>query len=454
LFAQNLAWSYFDHPPLTGWTLAIGQWIWPGEQSLRLIPLAIMIINTGLLFRLSRQLYPSSNNIAFWAVALFQLSLITQLLGWGMVPDVLLMTWNLLLIQTAIHLRTNPDIKGFLILGILIGLAGLTKYTAIAIPFALTIWLLWEGQLKAWLTTPALWFAVVIAAVMITPIFWWNLQNDWASFDYQMNHASEGAWTITNAMTMQLTQVATISSLTYLLGLLALVRYCLSFASNKQHKDSTQPAEASGIKLIAVMGGVHLSLVFWSSGNGEILPHWAAIGWLMLTPICAHELCKRWSSRLNKIWITALGTLSLGLILVLYTLLGLKPFSVIKGSGEALQDLFGWKEVAILARQYGLENQTQHLWVENWTHASRIAWYSQYPSVQVIDDKPNQFDLWYGEPTHIDSAILVSLKAPQESLRYIKSLDKSCNYLETYQHRVDNTLINTFYLYHCPALKP
>jgi 4-amino-4-deoxy-L-arabinose transferase-like glycosyltransferase len=434
LFALNLDWSYFDHPPMVGWLLALGIPFGLGDITLRVIPTLIMGINSALLIQLSRQLFPNDPRTVFFSLGLFHLGLISQLLGWGMVPDVPLMTWNLLIVLVAFKLYENFSWRYWIAFGILVGLSGLTKYTAIVIPIALLAWLIIEKRLVNWLSQPGLWAAVVIAGILILPVIYWNAINDWVSLDYQFNHGTDGEWEIANLLQMLLVQFATYSPVLFILGVIYLISRTTQTGNYKS-------------RLVLSMALTHLALVAWSSGNGEILPHWAALGWLFMAPLAASIIPMLWKSLAGKATLIILGSLSIILVLALYILLAFKPVALIPGVNKAYTDIMGWKEAAAKAQDLANENDVDFLWVENWTHTSRIAWYAYPAPVQVIDDQINQFDLWHGEPEAKSTAILITTKDREQN--YAPLLGNQCHLLDSYIFKIDDIKINGFWFYLC-----
>lgn len=434
LFALNLDWSYFDHPPMVGWLLALGLPFGLSDISLRVIPTLIMGFNSLLLIKLSQQLYTNNPRTVFYSLALFHLGLITQLLGWGMVPDVPLMTWNLLVVLVAFKLYQEFSWKLWLAFGLLVGLSGLTKYTAIVIPIALLFWLVAEKRLVNWLKQPGLWVAIVMAGIMILPVIYWNATNDWVSLDYQFNHGTEGEWQLSNVLKMLLVQFATYSPILFILGIVYLVS---RFKQSGDHKS----------RLVLSMALTHLALVAWSAGNGEILPHWAALGWLFMAPLAASQIPALWKPLAGKITLITTGALSLILFVALFILLAFKPVKLIPGVHKAYADILGWEQAADKAQALASENNLDLLWAENWTHTSRIAWYSYPTKVQVIDDKMNQFDLWHGEPEASGNAILITTKDRKDNYRPLAG--NQCIKLDSYTYDIDGVEINNFWFYRC-----
>jgi hypothetical protein len=59
-------------------------------------------------------------------------------------------------------------------------------------------------------------------------------------------------------------------------------------------------------------------------------------------------------------------------------------------------DFYGWDQVGTRAVQLARERGVDHLAVQNWTLASRFAWYARSLPVHVLDPGFDQFSLWTG----------------------------------------------------------
>lgn len=440
LYALNLDWSYFDHPPMVGWLLALGRPLGLDTFVIRLIPTLIMALNSWLLFHLAARIYRNAA-IGLLSVALFHLGSITQLLGWGMVPDVPLMTWNLLIANLVISLHEKrEDWQLWLVFGVIVGLTGLTKYTAIAIPISIAIWLLRERQFLKWLQQPGLWLSIVIALIMILPVLLWNHWNQWISFDYQFNHGTDGIWTWENVARMQLVQFVAFSPLLVGLGVTYLA-CCL------QRKNS------SAERYLLTSALVNLAIVGWSSGNGELLPHWAAIGWLFFTPLAAYQLSLSWKHIIGKALTIIATLLSLAIYGLLFTLVAVKPVNIIPESKNALLDIVGWDKAASRAATLVAEHNADYLWVSNWADASRIAWHARPLKMQIADDKMNQFQVWNGYPQGTSTAVLTlpkrikDTRTPEQVITPVA--DNHCNLIDELAINIDAVEVNVFWFYLC-----
>jgi len=69
--------------------------------------------------------------------------------------------------------------------------------------------------------------------------------------------------------------------------------------------------------------------------------------------------------------------------------------------------------------------------VQNWTLGSRTAWYARPLPVYVLDERKDQFDLWFGQPEAGSNIILVNWSGmPYEAPVGSKSAFEACEPLE------------------------
>ena len=95
LYASHLDWSYYDHPPLVGWS----QWLFlqfgGANVWMRVVPMLAWVLTVWGVMRLCDAMYPQiAMNSVFGLrvdLLLLLLSPIPHLLGFALTPDALLM---------------------------------------------------------------------------------------------------------------------------------------------------------------------------------------------------------------------------------------------------------------------------------------------------------------------------------------------------------------------------
>ena len=445
LYAWHLDWSYYDHPPLVGWL----QWpfVWAGGADvwLRICPM-LAWVGTGLgLVVLSDALYPALRRLQCWGMRidllLFVLSPLPHLLGFAWVPDTLLMlliVWVMVLTWQLSQPENLYSRTHWMLLGLALGLAGLSKYTAILLALSASLCLFNAHGFK-WLTPSGAGLAVLIALVCVVPVVVWNAQHDWASFTYQLNHAKgSSSWSALKALAYSVTLWL---ALGLILPIALIGGWRRSFSVSVSESESV-PRLISAHQLSLYFGFPGLLLFVFLSGKGSTLPHWSTPFGVALIPLAAWGLSRMWVSqaRVQRFVLSVqlillmafLGALGIGGVsperdAQRNSLPGQKEVAAVK---NPFADLFGWESAAHRASQLAQQHGANTLGVMNWTLASRVAWYARPWPVKVIYSHQDQFDRWFGTVQSQDRVLWVDWSVmsfppplgPQEF--------KTCEYLE------------------------
>ncbi len=400
LYGLHLDWSYFDHPPMVGWLQAL---ILPFSQTdfaLRLIPITLSAAASLVLYQLARELFPDQSPwLGFVAVVLLQGGIIIQLLALAMVPDGPLLLFGLLAIRYLRRALNHNGLRDWLLSGLFLGLAGLSKYTAITLAVGALLALVAGKQWRR-LLSPGLWLAVGTGVLLILPVLWWNHIHDWISFNYQLQHGTKGShWSVGRFLLSQAGQLLAYTPALYLFGWVALIQGLREY----RHP---------GVRDTLCFALPVLLLFGWNGGFYATLPHWTALGWAIAAPLTARWMLQRWQQRPVRITVWLSAIYSGLLILVVYSQL-LVPWIPFQPNNHPLRDLYGWEQAAQRAEQLRRQmpdsaSNPAQIFVENWTYASRIAWYARPTPVQVLDQRFDQFDLWFGSPQKGTRGILVT----------------------------------------------
>lgn len=446
LYAAHPALSYFDHPPLVGWV----QWplvaLHAPEALLRLVPgllwLATVVGAYRLTLRLSLPLYGTGADreaAALWAVLALLLAPLLHILGIGLLPDTLLMALTVALMHQTLTLMDpahQKSVRHWLLLGVLLGLAGLSKYTAIFAALAVALCLLQAHGLRL-LRIPGLWIAVLMAMLMVSPVLLWNAQNQWVSFKYQTAHGAGGGWQLQQVLRFLLVQLGVFGPL-MLWGLSGVRRLTLQ-----------------GPRGLVLFFAIPFALLAYLSGGGTSLPHWTAPAWVALAPFAglalAHAAQTRWRWVLVGLAVLQ-GLLCLALPSLMLT--GGVPLIEAKSPASSrasnpFADLHGWDQAGVRVSQLARERNLTSVSVQNWTLASRLGWYARPLKVHVLEDRFDQFDLWAGDLPQGADTLLVDWS----ELAYVVPLGAhgfaGCQLLETLPVQRLGRPLSEFRFYAC-----
>ena len=179
MFAQRLAWGYFDHPPVTALLVWLGERLFGGELGVRFF---FTVWQPFSLWAVGRLVRPADavRRDATLFVMLSASTLLLQLYGFIAVPD------GPLLASSAVFLWTFRNFSedrrlAWLWMGAAIALMAYSKYHgALVLLFALAA----NPRLFA---RPALYASGAVAAVLLVPHLVWQYHHDWASFVYHLS---------------------------------------------------------------------------------------------------------------------------------------------------------------------------------------------------------------------------------------------------------------------------
>jgi 4-amino-4-deoxy-L-arabinose transferase-like glycosyltransferase len=408
LYAQRLAWSYFDHPPLVGWI----QWplvaLTSSEGLIRIIPELLWVIACVLVYQVTLEVHrllqgrntgylttsiPSAQTCGLMAVLAIIAAPMPHILAIGLLPDTLLTPISLAILWMALRwLRKDTlNLSQWLILGLLLGLAGLSKYTAAFTGLALLLVFL-SAPKKPWLTQIGFWLAALLALFLISPVLYWNWVNNWISFKYQIAHGGGGVWLWRGVGSFLLLQIAVFGPLMILGGIVYL-------------KDFIQ---ANKFSLFALLGFFFIPFaIFASLSGGGGLPHWTTPAWFCLAPFAGIGLAKLWSAQQGRI-IRILFFIQIALCCIGFGVVLAGGITSASIKSNPIADLYGWKAAGQKAAELARATKANGIAVQNWTLASRAAWYAKPIPVFVLDQRQDQFDLWFGQLPKGEDIILIS----------------------------------------------
>jgi 4-amino-4-deoxy-L-arabinose transferase-like glycosyltransferase len=463
LYAALPDWSYFDHPPLVGWI----QWplvaLGAPDSIIRLIPQLLWLAACLLVREFAFSLYDRQperlaqagvgrESVGLWAIALVLLAPVMHVLAVGLLPDSLLMVLVLLLMQVTLRLippthsqnqcahppgRRTEWLTWFS-LGLLLGLAGLSKYTAVLPALAVIVTLLAGRGLRV-LLTPGPWLAVLVALLLISPVLIWNAQHEWISFIYQLKHGSGGTWHARRLAAFAGIQLVAYGPLLVLGAYLA----TRQLIQNKQWQ----------LAVLLLFFFIPFLVTGLMSGGGGSLPHWTAPAWLAITPFAALALAERWASG-RKALILAFIRAQAVICLIAFAALFFVGIPGLSADHplvrkNPLADLWGWDEAGLKARELARAHHLPSLSVRNWTLGSRLAWYARPLPVHVLDTRFDQFDLWFGQIPPGTDSLFVNWSQVKFDLPTKAGEFAGCQLIGTYEAKRFSRHVSRFDYYHC-----
>lgn len=188
-WSKERALSFLDHPPMIAWFIRFGTAIF-GDTTLgvRFAGIMAMLVTQLLLADIVRRATHDRRAVIF-ALLLPEAALYYGLLMAKVAPDTAMIPFAVAMLWSLVRLNESGDGRWWLAAGLFAGLSLLSKFTAIMLLPAVAAFLLVPDWRWRWLRSPYPWAAVLVAAIVFSPVLIWNYQHDWASFRFQFVRA-------------------------------------------------------------------------------------------------------------------------------------------------------------------------------------------------------------------------------------------------------------------------
>lgn len=392
LYAKYLDLSYVDHPPLVGWAHVPLYYIFGTNEFLARLPaiLIFAVVSYCAYFFILR--ITQSPRLSLLAVLALNGSFILNVLGLMLLPDSLLLLFVFLLIFITERIDRGKKPLDFILLGILLGLMGLAKYTSIILVLPLVIFFLMKKRYDI-LFSPYMFLAAIVAFVMVTPVIYWNMTHDFSSFRYQGGH-------VFGTLSSSFKNFA--ESLAAQFGAYSPFLFIIAFYGFFKALRS----ENDYLRLSVLFGGTIMVFFLLTSFYERTLPHWPSIFYLLFIPVGTYILLQSQEKWKRYFFYCSIG-LSLTLMIIAYCAVPF-PENVTKFVGifyripdykSPFRDIYGFPAILKQADEIlkkDISAAPKAIAVSNWTMGSRTMYYNlPYKSeVFVIDKRQDQFDVW------------------------------------------------------------
>jgi len=187
MWSHNLQMGYYDHPPMIAYMIALSNFISQSEWGVRLVNVFSLSVTALYIFKLTQKIV--DEKAALNALLIF-MSIILVHAGYIITtPDSpLLLFWTLTLYYAYSALFEEEKIKNFFLMGLFLGLAMLSKYSAILLAIALLIYVIIKR--RDLFFKIGTYITIITAFIVVSPMLYWNYQNEWISFLFQLAHGS------------------------------------------------------------------------------------------------------------------------------------------------------------------------------------------------------------------------------------------------------------------------
>jgi hypothetical protein len=185
-YSQNMAWGYFDHPPLVALLIKISSLFFNGELGVRFMSCIISALNLVILWLLIDR--PEKYRyIPHFFILVFSMTLLNAY-GFFTLPDTPLLFFTSCFLLTYKHFLKDPKYSTAILMGIFMAALMYSKYHAVlVIVFVLLSNLNLVKSKFAWLS-------VLVALLCYAPHFYWLYENDFVSIKYHLYERPNDAY--------------------------------------------------------------------------------------------------------------------------------------------------------------------------------------------------------------------------------------------------------------------
>jgi 4-amino-4-deoxy-L-arabinose transferase-like glycosyltransferase len=383
LYAKYLDLSYVDHPPLVGWVHAPIFYLLGTNELLARLPAILIFAVTSYCAYIFMLRITGSVQASLISVLALNCSFMLNALALMLLPDSLLLLMVFLLIFLAEKIMHQKKPLYFILLGILLGMLGLAKYTSILLVPPLIIFFLLKKRYDI-VFSPYMILTFLIALILISPVIYWNVAHDFISFRYQGGHVfGSFASSLKNSAESLAAQFGAYSPFLFIIAFYGFFKVLRS--------------SDNYVRLAVLFGATIICFFLVTSIYERTLPHWPAIFYLLFIPIGVCDLYLAATKGKKNFLYFSVG-FSLVLSLFAYAVLAGKfiPFPDYK---SPFRDIYGFPAITANAEtllQKKITKRLKAIAVSNWTMGSRTIYYSlPYENeVFVIDNRKDQFDVW------------------------------------------------------------
>jgi hypothetical protein len=189
MWSKHLAGGYYDHPPMVALVIRAGTVIaGDTEFGVRLVSILLALPMSFAVYRSAAILF-GGQRVAATAAILLNVTLMAAVGTLIVTPDApLLVASSFVLFFLAKVLETGRG-AWWLAVGVAVGAALLSKYTALFFGPAILIWLASVPKLRRWLVSPWPYLGGLVALALFSPVILWNRDHHWVSFIKQIGRA-------------------------------------------------------------------------------------------------------------------------------------------------------------------------------------------------------------------------------------------------------------------------
>ena len=279
IWSKQLAWGYHSKPPMIAFLIRLSTSIF-GHSSfgVRIFSSMSYAITATFIYLSARQLYNSK--IAFWSGITFLMMPAVAVSSNVISTDpFMLMFCSLAFYNFILGLNQPQKISPWILAGVFIGCAALTKYTGLVFLLSFYLFIIINESKIKLLSNIRIYIPALLTIIILSPNVLWNTQHHFATVSHVFNHniaISHNTLHLTYLASFLLSQLAVFSPILFPL-------LCYLIFKRQDWK----------AQLLSIMSAPMLIAVSLKSIFGKVVANWAALTYIAGTPLTVKFLVDR-----------------------------------------------------------------------------------------------------------------------------------------------------------------
>jgi len=224
-YSQNLAWGYFDHPPMVAWMIRLGNLVFPAELGVRLVSCVLYTTNIIILWTLIDRPEKERHTLLFCILVLSPT--LFHAYGFLTLPDTALLFFTSLFLLVYKRFLNKTTLLNTILLGFLMAAMMYSKYHGV-----LVILFVLLSNLRL-VSNKYAWIAVLLALICYIPHFKWLIDHDFVSLAYHLSDRPFSTFNFTDFTLGYLLNLIALFGLVFPLVYYSLIRTKITDDFNK-----------------------------------------------------------------------------------------------------------------------------------------------------------------------------------------------------------------------------
>ena len=441
--SRHLQLSYFDHPPLQMYLIALFTKIFGNTEFGVRLP---SIVNSGaitfLMYLTGKELY--GPKVGFYSSLLLT---ITPIYAAGSILATIdtpfALFWVLALYFGIRALKTERGSWWYLN-GAAIGLGLLSKYIMILFIPAFAIFLLLSKEHQFWLKRKEPYIGGVISLVIFSPVIFWNSQNNWVSFRFQLTHGFAGkqTWSASSFLQYLGSQAGVISPLLFAMCIFAIILGVFLWLKKGDWRH---------LFLVTMSSSVLLFFAY-SSLKAKVEGNWPMPAYFSIFILLVSFYCKS-SYPYKRTWAIIIAGTSL---LFTFAAFSQAVFPLIPIKHDITDQFHGWKglggEFESILNNLHKDSPAGNFFIMADSHQliSELSFYiPSQPQIYKLatNNRPDQYDLFEKPEKGLDAVVITG--SSDDSKAYAETFFSEIKEINSLKLKRGDRVLKTYRVYFC-----